>query len=253
MRPDKILHIFDMDGTLIKLPKLEDVAKIENGRIHSGDYVIDGAIDKMLDLSNKALNGSEGEKSKMQQLAGIKNKVYFGKGNDEFIYLFKNGVKADLSFVQDINSSNLTEKEKESILSKLDLKKGKLILGLFSEFFQTEGTVGVKVNEKVAKEYEKAKNKMILTGRSKGILKGVAYVLFNINGLSEPNYGLHMYTNSKGGIPGFKVNVIVNSIKENNWEEIHFYEDRKDWLDFAEKQVIKQFPKIKFHKHYVIS
>lgn len=253
MQPDKIIHIFDMDDTLVKTPAIEDVFKVKGGKAYSGDCVIDKAINKMLELSMKALNSPSDEKRKMQQLAGLKSKIYFKKGSDGFIYLFKNNTPASLDFVHDINSSSLTEKEKKTILDKLEFKNNKLVLKLFSEFFQTESTVGTEIIKKVVEKYESVKNKMIVTGRTKGVLNGVAYVLFNIIGLSRPNYGLYLYTNSKGGIPEFKANVIIDSIEKNNWEEIHLYEDRKKWLDFIEKQVGKLFPKVKFHKHHIIS
>ena len=134
----------------------------------------------------------------------------------------------------------------------MDYRNGKIVLGLFKEFFSTESTVGTEINKEVVTAYEKVKNKMIVTGRSDGIRRGVKYILFNVIGLSEPNFGLYLYKGSSiGGVPGFKAETVISSIKENRWEEVHFYEDRLDWLEFIEEQVKKAFPIVNFHKHFI--
>lgn len=251
MQQDSTLHVFDMDDTLVKTPKLEDIFYTKNGKIKSGDQAIDGAINTMLELSNDAINKEREEKDRMRRLAGLNNKAHFVQHEDA-IYFYINDEPAGLDFVEFINKTNsLTQKEKDTILSKLDEKDGKLILGLFAEFFRTEGTVGIETNKSVVETYEKVKNKMILTGRSDAITKGVSYILFNIVGLSEPNFGLYLYKNTSGGVPQYKANVIKNSIREFNWKAVHFYEDRKDWLDFAESQVLSEFPEVKFYKHQI--
>ncbi len=73
------------------------------------------------------------------------------------------------------------------------------------------------------------------------------------NGIDLPNFGLYLFKGGRKGISDFKVETIINTIKENNWEEIHFFEDRQDWLNKAEQEVVNFSPKIKFHKHLVVS
>jgi len=239
-----------MDDTLVFLPKLEDVIQTKNGKVASGDPVIDAGLQKILNSISEVLE--KDEKLRMKQLAGIQNKVYFVKEDDGVVlYSGENPVDKE-KFLSTVQNSDLTPKEKTKILNSLDYRNGKIVLALFREFFSTESTVGTEINKEVVRAYEKAKNKMIVTGRSDGIRKGVSYILFNIIGLSEPNFGLHLHKgSSEGGVPGFKANVVKQSIKENGWEEIHFYEDRLDWLKFIEEEVKKEFPAIKFHQHFV--
>jgi len=252
MQISKTLYVFDMDDTLVKTPKLEDIISVKNGEIHSGDPVIDGALKKMLNSIKEVIDNLNSRRDRNKQLAGLKDNVYFQKDNDGSFGLYKNNIPAGKDFIQLIASSEvISEKEKEFILKKLDFKDNKVILSLFSEFFQTEGTVGVEINESVVKQYESAKNKMIVTGRTNGIRKGVKYILFNVIGLEKPNCGLFLYEGSKGGIQQFKADVVLDSIEANGWNEIHFFEDRGDWLDFVEKCVAEKFPDIRFHKYLI--
>ena len=239
-----------MDDTLVFLPKLEDVIQTKNGKVASGDPVIDAALQKMLNSISKVLDNDE--KSRMKQLAGIQNKVYFVK-EDDGIVLYSDKTPIDKEkLLNAVQNSDLTPKEKTKILNSLDYRNGKIVLGLFKEFFSTESTVGTEINKEVVTAYEKVKNKMIVTGRSDGIRRGVKYILFNVIGLSEPNFGLYLYKGSSiGGVPGFKAETVISSIKENRWEEVHFYEDRLDWLEFIEEQVKKAFPIVNFHKHFI--
>ena len=251
---EKTIFIFDMDDTLVKTPKLEDVIQIKNGKVSSGDQGIDTAMQKMLKSISEVLSNEEDEKNRMKQLAGIGNDAFFVKENDDIVLYF-NGKPIDKGVLLNaVQNSSLTPKEKTKILNSLDYKDGKIVLSFFGEFFSTESTVGTEINKDVVDVYEKVKNKMIVTGRSQGIKKGVSYILFNIIGLSEPNFGLHLYDGCNiGKVPGFKADVIIQSIKENGWNEVHFYEDRLDWLNFVEGIVRIEFPDVKFHKHFVDS
>lgn len=250
----KILYAFDMDDTLVQSPKIEDVLQIKNGKISSGDRVIDTAIQKKLNLISEAFNISKNEKNRLKKLAGLNNEAYFVKENDGIVLYFDGKFVDKEIFLITINNSDLTAKEKDAIVNSFVYRNnGKVILSVFKEFFATEATVGTEINKDVVEVYESVKNKMIVTGRSAGIIKGVKYILFHIIGLSEPNFGLHLYEGSSvGGVPGFKAEVIKKTIEKNKWDEIHFYEDRKDWLDFIEKEVNLEFPNVKFYKHVVI-
>ena len=63
-------------------------------------------------------------------------------------------------------------------------------------------------------------------------------------------HGFHMY---QGGMPikDFKTKVILDGIEENGWDEIHFYEDRQDWLHHAEGAVKEKYPNINFITHFL--
>jgi hypothetical protein len=237
MNSEKILYVFDMDDTLVQTPTLSEVVYVENGKIHTGDFVIDKVLNQVLQFSEKIYEN--------------KYSFTFKKEEDGKIFLLKDGLKLGVNFVVDVNNSDLKDNEKKEVLSKFTLYDKKLILKHFKEFFQTESTVGVKIKENVVKVYEKALNKMILTGRSKSILKGVEYILFNIVGLEKPNRGLFLYDYNKNGVKGFKAKVIIDSIDKYQWEEIKFFDDRQDWLDFAEEEVKKVYPDIKFQKYCI--
>jgi len=248
----EILYVFDMDDTLVRTPGVYDVIEVRDGKLISGDSAIDGTLKRLLTLSNEVIQDLKNEKDRMKQLAGLENEVYFVK-EDGFIYLYRNGKPADLSFIRDIEGSSLiSDSEKEQILNKFNLKDDKLILGLFPEFFRTESTIGAELIEKVADVYKNVQNKMIVTGRSEGIRKGAEYILYNVVGLEVPNFGFYLYSGSKGGIQKYKADTVLNSIKKNNWKVIHFFEDRKDWLDFVENEVKREFPDVLFHKHHII-
>ena len=43
----------------------------------------------------------------------------------------------------------------------------------------------------------------------------------------------------------------LKTIELNNWDEVHFYEDRADWLYHAEGAVKEKFPNVKFISHLI--
>lgn len=124
-----------------------------------------------------------------------------------------------------------------------------LVLRSFTGFHSDPRTIGKRVNEPVYEAYKSAENKMILTGRDEKLRPEIEKVLNEI-GVEYPNYGLMMYSGNEG-IKKFKTRVIIESIQKNEWNEVHFYEDRQDWLHFAEGSVKEKFPDIKFVAHYV--
>ena len=243
----KTLYVFDMDGTLVSLPKLTDILVIKNGRINSGDSLIDNAANKVLELSKKVYEEENEGKRRSKMLAGIKNDFSFKRKGD-FIVMLHDGNELGKKYIQDIQDSiNLSDREKKEILNKLVIENRDVALGLFSEFFRTEATVGTEMIKPVVNLYKKIENKMILTGRSNVIKKGVEYVLFNIIGLPKPNFGLYMYDNSKGGVAQFKAKTIEESIEKYKWEQIYFFDDRGDWLESTKEHINKIFPQVKFH------
>lgn len=94
--------------------------------------------------------------------------------------------------------------------------------------------------------YENSKNKMILTGRSIILLKAVKYILFNILGFSEPNFGIYLFDNSSPSVKEFKLKIIEKTINENGWEKVCFYDDRVDWLDFVKENINKKYPSVDY-------
>jgi len=68
--------------------------------------------------------------------------------------------------------------------------------------------------------------------------------------LEYPNFGLMLYS-GEGGISTFKSKAIENIVKKNGLSEVHYYEDREDWLNAAESYLQKVLPKVKFHGHLI--
>ncbi len=247
----KIIHIFDMDGTIVNNPNANDLINVVDGKVNSGDDTIDKPFEKILNYINTVINSINYVSFDNKRLIGLKNNVYFKKENDN-VYLYKNNKKATEDLLKAIEKTNeLTIKEKAFILKRLIIKNGNVVIGEFPEFYRTEMTVGDDIKTEIFEVYKTVQNKMILTGRSISIKKGVSYILFNVLGLKHPNYGIFFYDGRKGGIKQFKLEIIEKTIKENRWSEVHFYEDRGDWLNYVSENVKKQFPEIKFIKHFV--
>jgi hypothetical protein len=60
-----------------------------------------------------------------------------------------------------------------------------------------------------------------------------------------------LYQRGPQPIKDFKTDVILKTIEANGWEEVHFYEDRADWLYHAEGAVKETFPDVKFVPHLI--
>lgn len=119
----------------------------------------------------------------------------------------------------------------------------------FPGFHSDPKTIGKEINVPIHSEYQKAENRMILTGRDEKLRPELENALKEI-GIEYPNYGLKLYSGNEG-IKNFKTRIILDSIAENKWDEVHFYEDRKDWLIFAENTVKQKYPEVKFVPHFV--
>lgn len=81
---NKVIHIFDMDDTLVKTPSLTDVIKIKGGMPNSGDSVIDDSLSKLLDIMGEVPYNE----NRVFDLAGMYNGVVL-KSEDGFIFCEK--------------------------------------------------------------------------------------------------------------------------------------------------------------------
>ena len=89
-----------------------------------------------------------------------------------------------------------------------------------------------------------------VNGRSEKMRQDIEKKLKEL-GLGVPNYGLHLFSGGNKSISDYKVKVMEDSIIANGWSEIHFFEDKEDWLEKASVEIVNKFPGIKFHKHLV--
>lgn len=242
---DKTLHVFDMDSTLIETPKMHDIVDVdENGQIKTDNENIKRFIEEGL---------------KGYFLSLFFKEICFKK-SDGLIIILDCETKAplgtkQLDFIQDltpkqVQDAGLKWAVKKTLLKSIGEKNGILYLEPFPGFYNEKETLGTMINPKIIPVYNAAKNKMILTGRNEKMREDVEENLKNLS-IEIPNFGLHLYSAGKLSIPEYKEKVIQDSILENGWEEIHFYEDKQDWLEKVAAEVTEKFPEIKFHKHHI--
>ena len=91
---------------------------------------------------------------------------------------------------------------------------------------------------------------MILTGRKVELKPFIESRLKEL-GLELPDFGVHCFPGGSISIQNFKTQTILDSINTNNWSEIHFYEDRKDWLESAKIAVMDNYPDVVFYPHLI--
>jgi hypothetical protein len=240
---DKTLYVFDMDDTLLETPRVSDFVDVENGEIKTSD---------------------ENIKEHIKKIKGIFSSLFFKelcfeKSND-FVVILDCGTKKpfgteQLDYIQDLTPEQLQQaglknSTKKDLLRAIGEEKGVLVLKPFPGFYDAKETIGTIINSDVIPIYKAAKNKMILTGRGEKMRQDIEEKLNEI-GLGIPNFGLHLFPGGRYGIAEYKVKVIEDSITANGWEEVHFFEDRQDWLEKAATEVVQKFPNVKFHKHLV--
>jgi len=242
----KVIYVFDMDDTLVKTPKLEEVIKIVDGKSQSGIPSVDDRLNAVVKIINELYKNN----SRLRKLANIDNEFYLKKQNEK-ICLNNDNLSGKEIFDFIDNNEQLSKKEKNAIFDKFEFDGDCMRLHKFGEYYRTEGTIGVELIKPTIDVYNKAINKMIVTGRSNSIRKGAEYILFNYLGLDYPNYGFYLYDFNKNGIPAFKANIIINSIQKNNWDIVNMFEDKDDWLVIIKNIIKTKFPKIIFNSYLV--
>lgn len=223
----KTIHIFDMDDTLFETPKFSDFVGIEK----------DGLIDD----------------SKYFPDYFKKLKVMFIDKMNKYVSFEKKG-----DFIIPINNENNKPFPGEFIEYFKDKKNQRyfdvhdnhLIIKSFPGFHSSPETLGKILNLDVIKDYQKADKKMIITGRDENLRSHIVKIFSDLN-LQLPNYGLILYQKGNQSIKDFKTDIILKTIELNKWEEVHFYEDRADWLYHAEGAVKEKFPDVKFVPHLI--
>lgn len=227
MNNDKILHVYDLDDTLTATPNFADFFDIEDG----------ATIDtfKYYPSYFKQVKSMFWDK--------LSKDISFKKSGDFVVIINKaSGKPFDGSYINYFLGDRRAQKMFEVYEDVLTLRS-------FPGFHSTPDTIGKMLNQIIVDKYKSVENKMILTGRDEKLRKHIEDNLKEL-GMEYPNQGLKLYSGNSG-IKNWKANTIIDSVKEHGWNEVHFYEDREDWLKFAEESVKKEFPNVKFVAHHV--
>lgn len=223
------IHIFDMDDTIFETPTFADMVSVDDSGI--------------VDINKTFKEYFMKVKSAFWTL--LSKDVYFKRSGDFIVPINQANDKpfSDNSMEYFTGSSDLTR----MLLSK----DGIVVLNSFPGFHKDEDTLGTRLNDEIYDEYINADNKMILTGRDEQ-LRGKINSLFKFLGIEYPNCGLYLYHHTgKLNIEQFKIQTILMSIKEKGWDTVHFYEDRLDWLQAAERAVNQVYPTVNFVSHFI--
>ena len=223
----KTIHIFDMDDTLFETPKFSDFVGVPD----------DGLIDDTKYFPDYF------KKLKVIFIDKMNKNIAFEKKGDFVIPINKETGKPF--------PGEFIEYFKEKKFQRyFDVHDNNLVIKSFPGFHSSPETLGKILNLDVIKDYQKANNKMIVTGRDEELRSFIVDVFKELN-LELPNYGLILYQKGSQSIKDYKTEIILKTIELNNWDEVHFYEDRADWLYHAEGAVKEKFPNVKFISHLI--
>lgn len=223
----KEIHIFDMDDTILETPTFADFVGVK-----TGEYI---------DTSIFYPDYFQHVKEAFLDMLSVD--VTFMRMYDFVVPISEKTKKA---FDGTLISYFTVGKYKRMF----ENHKGILTLKSFPGFHADPNTLGNIINEPVIKDYRAAENKMILTGRDENLLELITNRFGELN-IELPNYGIKTYKAGKLSIEQFKTKTILETIKEFGWEVVHFYEDRKDWLQSAMDTCAIHFPATKFYPHLI--
>jgi len=241
---EKVIHIFDMDDSLIETPTFVDFLGAEDGEIiditrPSTLGMLPGKKDVNLGVLEKYFN-----KVKTAFIDVLSKQVYFVRSGDFVVPI--NSV-TNKPFPAEMIKYFTADSTMRRMFSEKD---GVLVMQSFPGFHSYPSTIGKAINPPVLEAYKNADNKMILTGRDVELSEIILGILDSL-GIERPNYGLHTYQSGPISIIEFKIKTILESIKINEWNMVHFYEDKKDWLNAAETAVNQTYPSVTFIAHYI--
>jgi hypothetical protein len=224
---EKVIHIFDLDDSLLETPTFADFIGANHG--------------ENIDLTQYF----------PEYFAKVKS-AFWDELSKEVKFIRMNDFVVPVNTATDkyFDANTLEYFSDKKYRRMFEEKHGVLVLKPFPNFHSNPETIGSIINTPVYKEYVKAENKMILTGRDNKLAELIIQ-RFNELGIEEPNYGLKTFSPGKLSIVQFKIQTICKSIQEHGWTVVHFYEDRKDWLQDAMTSVNSVFPAVTFHPHLI--
>jgi hypothetical protein len=241
---NKILRVFDLDDTLLITPTFSELIPKDKNNILSLDSEYSGFLEKIREFFF---------------LVFVKEIYFVASGH--YIVVFNNSTKSPLgveyiSYIQDLDKDKMLSTyglkagSVKDVLRALEIKDNKLVFRAIPGFHENPETIGKFGNSNVAEVYNKSENRMILTGRNMKLKPKIEERLIEL-GMQLPNYGLFCFPGGKFSIQEYKVKTILDAIIEDGWSEVHFYEDKKDWLYAAKEAVNNAFPEVVFYPHLI--
>ncbi len=241
----KEVHIFDMDDTLLTTPTFADMIRDTN---HKGveeflNHVKEGFLLFMYkEVDFKVL----GDFIVMTDTKGVPlSSSYLDLFEDKLVRSETEIPKPE-TFSKQVGMKRSSLRD---ILKCLGDKDKHIVILQIRGFHADPNTIGLSVNSEVIDAYMNASHKMIVTGRAEALKPAITSRLAEL-GLHFPDQGLYCF-NGSGSIQNFKVMTILDSIQNNGWNRVHFYEDRNDWLNAGAEAVSAKFPHVEFVKHHI--
>ena len=242
------IHIFDMDDTLLTTSTFADMIR-DRSHEHVNEFLSSIKRLFMLFMSKNIefkvsgdfiimLDGNSGAPMPASYLDIFEDKLEQAKAKFPNPETFSKHVGVKGSSLKDA-------------IKCLGVKDRHIVIMQIRGFHGDPETIGKGINERIVDVYERASNKMIITGRGE-ILRSAIEARLTELGLHLPNQGLYCYPeNASSNIQQFKVRTILSSIEAKGWEKVHFYEDRGDWLEAARASVEQTYPHVMFLAHHV--
>ena len=242
----KTIHIFDMDDTLLVTPTFASMMN------QGGDPCLDDFLRHV----------------KQVFLLFMAKEVAFKVKGDYIVLMMSDGslVPSRLLTVMEekLESSEssispeafkrefgIKRSSVKDVVKALSMKDNHVIIAQVRGFHANPDTIGLELNDPVVEVYRSVQNKMIVTGRAKSLIPDIERRLSEV-GMELPNCGLYCFpATGHKSIADFKVHCILESIQKYGWEEVHFYEDREDWLKNAALAVRGTYPQIAFIEHHI--
>ena len=254
----KILHIFDYDDTLTYTPTFAEYMDADEH----------GIVDVGQSQDGDAKKGQLRNMQRIFQLIFARRVVFQVQGDYILVVDAQSGrpfTGEYLGIVEDKVAEILEQGNPDDFTQRYGVKRsslkdfpdsladqqGHLVIREIRGFHKDENTIGSKVNEELKQIYESAQYKMIVTGRDESLKKAIDMTLRWVE-LDFPNLGLHCYPKgAKDSIPIWKSQVILEAIKEGEFDTVHFYEDKANWLKATEQRVNEELPNVNFIGHHV--
>jgi|TARA_R110000851_G_scaffold112921_4_gene237351 hypothetical protein len=254
-------HIFDMDDTLLVSPYVTDFTKFDsNGIVMSNPRLREKTIEYNIHkFFRKAV-------LMISDLLFLE--VFLKKQKDYIVVCDRETGKPCSSGLVDsvqklieiIDLMNPSKVKEDFCFDKFEIKEmggwfsvngSFVVLNEPRGFYSYQDTIGMEANEPVLDIYHSVKSKAILTGRNISLHGDIVRKLLYM-GMDLPNYALYCFDGRYNkNIKQFKAEVVNMLIDQNNWNVVHMYEDKLNWLEFIEAEVKEKNPEVEFIGHYI--